>query len=208
MIAGIVLSALLILLPPVLDGPLLSEEHYPAEDFALTVTVVLIIAFIAGALRFSTNAAATDSLTGLPNRRVVLATLRQRAEDAAGRQRPLSVAILDLDNFKHYNDSRGHDAGDRLLEDTALAWQTMVRDGDMIGRIGGEEFGLIIEGDVDVGREVAERLIHAVPDGQTASAGVALVPPGEDPLDALRRADRALYQSKHSGRARVTVTLP
>ena len=73
----------------------------------------------------------------------------------------------------------------------------------MLARIGGEEFGLLVRGSAADCRAVAERLLARVPHGQTASAGVTECRPGEDPADALRRADQALYAAKDAGRARV-----
>lgn len=197
------LVAGLILLPLVVYEPLTGEAHYPTDDVALLVIMVLIIFFVAGALRVATNAASLDILTGLANRRVFMARLRQMARNAASGDRPFGVVILDLDHFKRYNDAHGHDAGDRLLEATALAWQERVRRRDVLGRIGGEEFGVLVPGGAQECRAVAERLITAVPHGQTASAGVSQFRPGEDPSDALRRADQALYAAKEAGRARV-----
>jgi len=204
-IAGVLLGAVLIIAPPLVDGPLLREQHYPDSDYALAVIVTLITAFVALMLRFATNAASIDTLTGLPNRRVFMASLRRRADDARASGRNMSVAVIDLDHFKDFNDFHGHDAGDRLLEGTALRWMSLIREGDIIGRIGGEEFGLVVEGDATACRAIAERLIHAVPEGQTASAGVAAVPRGTDPMGALRRADAALYDAKGAGRACVRV---
>lgn len=198
----------LIFLPLVLYQPLFGEQHYPTNDIALLVIITLVIFFVAGALRVATNAASLDTLTGLPNRRVFMARLRRVSTAAGSRGRPFSVAILDLDHFKHYNDAHGHDAGDQLLEATALQWQEAIRQRDVLARIGGEEFGLIVHGNRDECRAVADRLIAAVPHGQTASAGVAECLPGEDPADALRRADGALYQAKESGRARVMEAAP
>lgn len=198
------MSTAFIVLPPVLDGPMLGEDHYRASDYALTVVVLLIILFIASALRVATNAAARDALTGLPNRRVFMAELRRLGSPAAPRG-ARAVVVLDLDRFKAFNDAHGHDAGDRLLEGTADAWARSVRERDLLARIGGEEFGLIVEGGRDEARTVAERLIHAVPDGQTASAGVACVSSGTDPMMALKAADVALYAAKDGGRARVVV---
>lgn len=192
-----------IVLPAMLDGPLLGEEHYPVGDLALTVIVLLIIAFVGGALRIATDAASVDVLTGLPNRRVFMARLRRGTTMARSDSRPLSVAILDLDHFKRYNDTHGHDAGDRLLEATALQWRSIMREQDILARIGGEEFGLMVEGDVRECRVLADRLIASVPHGQTASAGVAPYRAGDDAEAALRRADEALYAAKAAGRARV-----
>jgi diguanylate cyclase (GGDEF)-like protein len=203
LVASLPVVAGLILLPPVLDGPLLGEQHYPATDNALTVIVLLIILFVAGALRFATDAASVDALTGLSNRRVFMARLRRKAFEASAARRPFSVAVIDLDHFKTFNDTHGHAAGDRLLEATALQWQSITRQQDVLGRIGGEEFGLIVDGGAADCMLMTERLIAAVPEQQTASAGVAEFIPGEDPASALIRADAALYAAKDAGRARV-----
>lgn len=201
LVTALLLTAALILLPPWVDEAVLGEDHYGLDSYVLTVVVLLIIAFVAMALRLATNAASRDALTGLPNRRVFMAALRR---DAAARRPgvPRSVAILDLDRFKAFNDAHGHDAGDRLLVATADAWARSIRERDVLARIGGEEFGLIIEGGREEARAVAERLIASVPDGQTASAGVAPLPPGTDPLVALKAADVALYAAKDAGRSR------
>ena len=193
----------LIFLPLVLYEPITGEAHYNTNDLALLVIIALVILFVAGALRVATNAASLDTLTGLPNRRVFMARLRRMSAEAESRGTPFSVAILDLDHFKRYNDSHGHDAGDRLLEATALEWQDAIRQRDVLARIGGEEFGLLVQGGVTEGRTVADRLLAAVPHGQTASAGVAECLPDEDPAEAMRRADQALYAAKEAGRARV-----
>lgn len=204
LLLALALTAGLILLPPWLDQFLLGEDHYSTQSYVLTIVVLTIIIFVATALRLATDAASRDVLTGLPNRRVFMAVLRRRGTMAgAGAGRPLAVAIIDLDRFKAFNDSRGHDAGDRLLEATAAAWMEAIRERDVLARIGGEEFGLIVEGDVDDARAVAERLIALVPMHQTASAGVAGCPPGTDPQVALNAADDALYAAKKGGRARV-----
>lgn len=203
LLTGFGAAAAFILLPPLVDGPLLGEEHYPVGDVALTVIVLLIIAFVGGALRIATDAASVDVLTGLPNRRVFMARLRRGVAAARPGGRAMSVAILDLDHFKQYNDTHGHDAGDRLLEATALQWRSIMREQDILARIGGEEFGLLVEGDVHECHALADRLIASVPHGQTASAGVAPYRAGDDAAGALRRADQALYAAKAAGRARV-----
>lgn len=203
LLAGFLVATAFILLPPILDGPLLGEQHYPVGDVALTVIVLLIIVFVGGALRIATDAASVDVLTGLPNRRVFMARLRRGMSIAHPGTRPMSVAILDLDHFKRYNDTHGHDAGDRLLEATALEWRSIMRERDILARIGGEEFGLLVDGDVHECHALADRLIGSVPNGQTASAGVAPYRTGDDPEETLKRADDALYAAKAAGRARV-----
>jgi diguanylate cyclase (GGDEF)-like protein len=139
----------------------------------------------------------TDPLTGLPNRRAWERQLRALDLD----RRPLAVAILDLDHFKQFNDTYGHPAGDRLLKETAAAWRDQIRDGDMLARVGGEEFGVLLR---DCGAEkaieVIERLREHVADGRTCSAGIAIKEIGETTEHTVERADVALYQAKASGR--------
>ncbi|MEA2393700.1 MAG: hypothetical protein QOJ82_1591 [Solirubrobacteraceae bacterium] len=146
--------------------------------------------------------AATDPLTGLPNRRIWDLELA-RVLDADAR-RDACVAMLDLDNFKAYNDAHGHLAGDRLLKQAAAAWQAQLRPGDILARLGGEEFAVLLAGcALPDAASVVERLRTATPGGQTCSAG--LVASGEDePAEALMaRADAALYAAKHAGRDRL-----
>jgi diguanylate cyclase (GGDEF)-like protein len=141
--------------------------------------------------------AETDPLTGLPNRRAWDTRLsRVTVEDEA-----VTVAMLDIDHFKSFNDAHGHPAGDRLLRDTAARWRELLRADDLLARLGGEEFGLLLVNCSPASAaEVTERLRVAVTSGQTASAGLAMRRPGE-PLDSvLGRADHALYDAKASGR--------
>ncbi|WP_307249244.1 GGDEF domain-containing protein [Catenuloplanes indicus] len=148
--------------------------------------------------------ARTDSLTGLPNRRTLDAQIvRDMAAARAGRH-PLPVAILDLDHFKRYNDTRGHQAGDDLLAGAAMAWSLLLRDGDTLARYGGEEFVLLMPGRTgDDAARLLDRLRIATPDLQSFSAGLALWDGTEPPDELLRRADHALYAAKEHGRGRV-----
>ena len=149
--------------------------------------------------------ARTDPLTGLANRRAFEERLDAELERAGGRRRSeLVVCIFDLDHFKAYNDAYGHPAGDDLLRDLAREWVVMVRPGDLLARFGGEEFALLLPRcSLDGASAIVERLRNAVPHGQTCSAGIADLEPGEDAESLVLRADVALYEAKHSGRARL-----
>jgi diguanylate cyclase (GGDEF)-like protein len=148
--------------------------------------------------------ASTDPLTGLPNRRTWDARV-QKAIDSGER---FTVAILDLDHFKDYNDSNGHPAGDRLLKETAAVWREQLRGGDILARIGGEEFGLmLVDCDDACAIEVIERLRKLVFQGETCSAGFAERREGETAEAVTARADAALYEAKSSGRDRVCMSV-
>ena len=149
--------------------------------------------------------ARTDSLTGLPNRRSIDNEIARRLTASAPTHRPLHVAVLDLDQFKAYNDRYGHLPGDQLLRDVALAWQEVLG-GSFLGRLGGEEFVVIIE-NVSLLEAFcqAESLRHRTPAGQTVSVGLAEWDRRESAGALLDRADQALYTAKRNGRNQVVV---
>lgn len=146
----------------------------------------------------------TDALTGVANRRAWesrLAALEATASRGGG---SVDVGVIDLDFFKQYNDSNGHGAGDQLLKSAAEAWSGVLRRGDLLARIGGEEFAFAVVDaqEMETGR-LAERLRLAVPGGSTCSIGVARHRPGETIAETVARADVALYAAKADGRNRV-----
>jgi diguanylate cyclase (GGDEF)-like protein len=154
--------------------------------------------------------ARTDPLTGIANRRAFEERLAQEFERAQGRERAeLTICLFDIDHFKAYNDTHGHPAGDRLLQDLARTWEQMVRPGDLLARLGGEEFALILQRcSLDDASPVVERLRRATPHGQTCSAGIAELEHGEDSESLVLRADVALYEAKQGGRARLARARP
>ncbi|MGH2915153.1 MAG: diguanylate cyclase domain-containing protein [Solirubrobacteraceae bacterium] len=148
--------------------------------------------------------AQTDPLTGLPNRRAWDARLAQAAFDG----HLFAVAMLDLDHFKRFNDTHGHPAGDLLLKETAAAWRDQLRGGDLLARLGGEEFGLLLfDCGLDAAGDVTGRLRALVAGGQTCSVGLALRGAEESVEIALARADRALYDAKAAGRDRACASV-
>jgi diguanylate cyclase (GGDEF)-like protein len=173
-------------------------------------TVVALLAHEAAAvieradtLSELTDMASTDPLTGLPNRRAWDAHINKAL--AAGRQ--FIVAMLDLDHFKEFNDTYGHPTGDRLLKETAAIWRQQLRSGDLVARLGGEEFGLLlIDCDAARANDVIERLRGLVYYEQTCSVGFAHRRAGESADAVMARADAALYEAKASGRDRVCVS--
>lgn len=151
----------------------------------------------------------SDALTGLPNRRTLDAQLPKELARARRNQTSLSLAILDIDHFKAYNDAHGHLAGDEMLRQSAIAWDAQMRGEDTIVRFGGEEF-LVLLPDCGPGEgaEVVERLRAAMPDGQSCSAGLACWDGREPVEDLIGRADYALYRAKETGRDRLVEAPP
>ncbi|MGH3745488.1 MAG: sensor domain-containing diguanylate cyclase [Mycobacteriales bacterium] len=146
--------------------------------------------------------ASTDPLTGLANRR----SWDERVAHAvvAAGDAPVCMAILDLDHYTDFNDSHGHQSGDLLLREVAAAWMRDVRAGDLLARLGGEEFGLLLAGcGLDAATPLLESLRASVPHGQTVSIGVSERRPGESVSTWYGRTDRALYRAKESGRNKV-----
>jgi diguanylate cyclase (GGDEF)-like protein len=154
------------------------------------------------------EAARTDDLTGLMNRRAWSTELSRELSRADRSGRPLCVAVLDLDRFKQYNDTHGHQAGDRFLKQVAGLWSEALRGTDILARHGGEEFAVAMpETDLDGAGEMLERLRQVVPESETCSAGVCLWNGNESAEALLDRADTALYEAKDAGRDQVVVAV-
>ncbi|AEV15861.1 MAG: GGDEF domain-containing protein [Thermus sp.] len=156
-----------------------------------------------GQVRFWQEQALTDPLTGLPNRRALEMALRREAARVERGEAAFSLVLLDLDDFKKVNDQKGHEEGDRLLKEVARYLVAHVRQGDLVGRWGGEEFALLLPHTHALQADrLAERLrlgLEAL--GVSASFGVATY--RGDLEDLFRRADRALYRAKEGGKNRV-----
>lgn len=147
-----------------------------------------------------------DGLTGIPNRRTWDHELSRACAFARDTHKPLSVAILDFDRFKAYNDEYGHLAGDQVLKATSAAWtEALPREG-FLARFGGEEFAVLLPRlDAGEAARVLERLRTSVTHEQTCSIGVATWNGTESPAELVARADEALYQAKRQGRDRIAV---
>jgi diguanylate cyclase (GGDEF)-like protein/PAS domain S-box-containing protein len=142
-----------------------------------------------------------DPLTGLPNRRAWDGALLRAISQARRDGTSLAVALLDLNAFKQINDSHGHEAGDQVLIGSARAWRAELRDSDLLARIGGDEFALLLA-DLRAGAldAIVKRLKQAVPSDAGCAIGIAELRDGDDADELMRRADAALYGDKGARR--------
>jgi diguanylate cyclase (GGDEF)-like protein/PAS domain S-box-containing protein len=155
--------------------------------------------------------AATDSLTGLANHRAFHERLEHEAARANRHGRSLSVAVLDLDYFKEVNDAYGHPVGDEVLREVAERLKTLPRSGELIARVGGEEFAwLLPDADADGALAAADRARKLIGESDippigsvTLSAGICDLAHAADVHELYQRADQALYRAKRLGRNRV-----
>ncbi len=164
--------------------------------------------------RIAAHAAQTDELTGLQNRRAFFHRAEGVYETCKQAHLPLCALMLDIDHFKRINDGHGHQAGDDVLRQIGRVIRQSVRDADVSGRLGGEEFALLLANTpIDVARVIAERLRSAIADitclhdeGVTASLGIAeLNHLDQDLHGLLALADKALFRAKASGRNQTAV---
>jgi diguanylate cyclase (GGDEF)-like protein len=162
------------------------------------------------------NAALTDHLTGLLNRRAFLDSARSMCARRGERGQPVTMLMLDLDHFKSINDRFGHAIGDEVLRVFAGVARSSMRGSDIVGRLGGEEFAVILPEPMEFAARIAERLRiafeeagltiggHAI--GATVSIGAAMsLEPVTDIGVLIARADAALYRAKHEGRNRLYI---
>ena len=206
------------------QGLLLAESGPPVRRRVSRRSLDMLMRFGAHAALALSNAdlrkevdklAASDSLTGLPNRRALMTDLSREIARSARSGQPLSLAVIDVDHFKRVNDTFGHLAGDEVLREVAAAMAANVRDVDVVARYGGEEFAIVLPNCAGEGAlTVVERVRAAVAAAHTVtavtvSAGIATASgPGLDGERLLGAADAALYASKNAGRDRATLAPP
>jgi diguanylate cyclase (GGDEF)-like protein len=184
------------------------EPEDPLLHLEELADAVALVVDSAEARRRLAHLAETDPLTGVPNRRTFTARLHEELARAVRHGHPLTLAIVDVDEFKPVNDAWGHERGDRLLQELASRLQVLLRSGDLLARIGGDEFALVLPetGEAAAG-ETLDRLRRAVSDTSLAGLEVTVTIGGAVTADGaagasalLRAADRALYEGKRRGR--------
>ncbi|MFU7529230.1 diguanylate cyclase [Qipengyuania sp. ASV99] len=162
--------------------------------------------------RHAKQLAATDALTGLANRRSVLRELDRMVLNARAMRSSLTLVMFDIDHFKRINDTHGHLVGDKVLQRVAALAEAQASHGDLVGRVGGEEFVWVVPGTSErMARILSERLRQAIASSSAAgdlpavtiSLGYASIQGEDSALSLLGRADGALSEAKHSGRNRV-----
>lgn len=200
-----------------------TAAHYTASTYALlsqastgillTATGLLVLLVtVQDIILESKSASETDALSGLANRRGFDLHAARVLSHAAQFRAPVSVIVFDIDHFKEINDTLGHAAGDRVIRSFSQLLRCTLPTASVIGRIGGEEFAVLAERtSKEVARLGAEAVRIATARGEpdlpffTVSGGVTEILPGEMLGDAMRRADKALYEAKRQGRDRIRV---
>jgi diguanylate cyclase (GGDEF)-like protein len=190
------------------------DERYPASGWRIGMVFIAIAAILGYTIQRLHDQlrrqaeklgdlAHTDTLTGLPNLRAWNASLRRGLRIAGRTGRPICLAALDVDDFKAINDREGHAGGDRLLTGATSAWLHVLRADDVLARVGGDEFAILLaDCDAEHATALLDRLRLATTVTVSCSVGVAQWDGSESASSLLHRADGALYDAKHAGRDR------
>ncbi|WP_417487864.1 GGDEF domain-containing protein [Maricaulis sp.] len=219
-IALAVLSSSILLFDPDLPSVLAPSQMMALGIlFLMVVETNLVFGFVLLSAGRSASvlkqAALTDHLTGLPNRRAFEAVVNESFLSSPAAVAPAAIAVFDVDHFKQVNDTYGHDVGDAVLQHVADILKSAIRETDHVARLGGEEFVALIHSHSSVTvQDVAERVREAVQDHPfrldgreipvTISAGLVEVTDAHPTLTGLfKRADAALYRAKDAGRNRI-----
>jgi diguanylate cyclase (GGDEF)-like protein len=211
--AGVALTVLLILAVTFGTHPAWTmKDPVPViAVLALLVGVVAIVRALEAAELHHRGEAILDQLTGLLNRHALLPRFNEISQQASLTGQPVCLILVDLDRFKEVNDRHGHDTGDAVLQDVAYQMRKELRSFELIYRLGGEEFLVLLPGvALPAGEALAKRLRLAIQDARpagipvTVSLGVSAALGAQLEYDSLfRAADSALYEAKHAGRNRV-----
>jgi diguanylate cyclase (GGDEF)-like protein len=217
-IAGLALTTLMILAVTVgvHPGSTVADPVPVITVLALLVGVVAIVSALQAAELHHRDEAILDQLTGLLNRHALLPRFTEITQQARLTNQPVCLLLVDLDRFKEVNDWRGHHLGDAVLQAVAYEMRKQLRSFELMYRLGGEEFLIVLPGvDLETGEILAERLREAIQEAPpagipvTISLGVSAASGAQVDYDTLfRAADAALYEAKRAGRNRVVAASP
>lgn len=185
------------------NNPLFGSNGVIGAPVAVHALLAMLFCFGAGMYlwRRQAQSAAIDPLTGAYHRRAIIERITHRLQRRSTRRDPFCLVVIDFDDFKHLNDTRGHTAGDEALFETASGWRAELRAGDAVGRIGGDEFVLLLPHvQAEEAQSIVDRLRSETP--HPWSAGIAESRAGDTPAAMLARADVELYREKQSKRDR------
>ena len=163
------------------------------------------------ALDYYKSTSIIDELTNVYNRRYIIEALKKEKAFADRTGAKFSLALIDIDNFKAINDKYGHEVGDKVLELIAYELQSSVREADIVGRWGGDEFIIILRNtDIEKAKKVANRILENIRNIKVNSLKVSISLglaqyAGESLKDLIKKADRALYKAKEKGKDRIYV---
>jgi diguanylate cyclase (GGDEF)-like protein len=184
--------------------------------YVVGTAFILLVLSKERAVRVHRDAASTDELTGILNRRGFVAAARKLIERSEKKGESVSVLVFDLDRFKSVNDQFGHTTGDETLRIFASVATTSLRASDIVGRLGGEEFVAILPAPADIAVIAAQRVrgsfeilggvVNGHPVNATVSIGAASGEPGADIMALIEAADKALYEAKKNGRNQVALS--
>ncbi len=162
------------------------------------------------AIEYYKNSSIIDELTNIYNRRYIIESLKKEKAFADRTGEKFSLALIDIDNFKEVNDKYGHEVGDKVLEMVAYEIQNSVREADIVGRWGGDEFIVILRNtDIEKAKKVAERIKEQIKNikvnsiNLSVSIGLTEYNGRESLKDLIRKADKALYRAKEKGKDRI-----
>jgi len=197
----------------------LMESQKMWQLIAITLAALLILFLVVFILKLKKNSrrldklAMTDELTELPNRRSVMSSAQQAFSSVLSGDEKLTIAILDIDHFKLINDKYGHDVGDIVLKEIAIEASSVLRQGEMLGRVGGEEFLVVLnKSNLKQASVILERLREKINHRDFAgdhklsvsvSCGVVEYKDEKTLLEIIKKADNALYEAKSTGRNKV-----
>ncbi len=170
-----------------------------AGDLLMMASALVTLTVVVRSLARATEAAGTDPLTLLPDRTSTTARL-ERAVAQVEHGSGVVLALVGIDHLRAYNQREGHAAGDALLQEAARRWRALLPRQAVLGRWGGDQFAVLVRGDVESAWTLVDAMHAALPEGRTSSAGLAVVELGEDVEDVVDHAEGALAAAKRARR--------